>query len=534
MKLRLIVSFLMLATAAAAQMTTVSGTVLDPNNVPYARGTITAVLILPGGQSPTLNGQPYTPPTQPVGLDSTGSFSFNIADNTQLQPGGTQWNFTVCSAVGTVQPSFGTASQCFTLAAPITISGASQSITTNLHAAALALTLPFSAGSMTGCVVSPATNNGIVWINLGNCTSGTNLTFVTSTNQLTVGANGQSTPGVVQVNDTSSTHGATFTTDAGGDQIIWSAARGALALVTPLTIDGDNSLTPQNFMRFQTGSGGFKPGIEFSLGGDGGGSGSAGSFKVVTQTSTLASSQGGPISLTAGNAQGVTNSPGGSVALTGGNSSGTSTGNPGGPVSLTAGTASGGNNLGGDVTLQAGNGVGTGRGGNINLNIGTGSPNGQVLCNGTPCFPGVLTTPSLTTCSSCPVSIANSNTTIITKSITFPGLGCPCRILVTYSLYLTTTTSGQDAAMVQDNTTQCSGAACVMATAQTATTGSASGFGLFGSGFSPTTYANGQTVIFTVVAASTHASGTSAVAAVAPSLTGAQSSYVNIAVLGSN
>src|SRR5437879_137982 len=82
---------------AAAQFTTVTGTVLDPNNIPYAFGTITPILVTTA--SPTLNGLAYSPPTQPIGLDKNGSFAFNVADNTQLLPAGTKWNFTVCSAV---------------------------------------------------------------------------------------------------------------------------------------------------------------------------------------------------------------------------------------------------------------------------------------------------------------------------------------------------------------------------------------------------------------------------------------------------
>jgi len=525
---------LLFAASAAAQLTTVTGTVIDPHGVPYARGTITAVLILPGGQSPTLNGQPYTPPTQPVGLDTTGSFSFNIADNTVLLPANTKWNFTVCSAIGTLQPVFGTASQCFTLAAPITISGSSQSLTTALNAAALNLTLPFGTG--TGISCTPTLNNGVVYINnSGSCVTSSNFIFTSSNNQLTVGVSGSGTPGVIQANDTTSTHGATFSTSTGGDQIILNAVRGQIGSVSPLIISGDTSLTPVNYMKFSTGflTGG--AGFEFLGGGDCcGGGGSAAGLKVANAASVQASSPGASNSITGGNASGNGNSPGGSNTITGGTASGTSTGNNGGSNTLTGGNGSGTNGIGGDNTLTAGNGAGTGRGGNINLNVGTGSPNGQVLCNGVPCFPGLITTPSITTCTLCPVAIANSNTTIITKSVTFPGAGCPCRVLVSYSLFLSTTTSGADAAMVQDNSTLCSGAACQMATAQTATTGSATAFGLFGSGFSPTTYANGTTVTFTVIAASSHASGTTANASVTPALTNPQSSNLNIAVLGSN
>jgi hypothetical protein len=138
-----------LGTAAAAQFTTVTGTVVDPNGLPYANGTIVSVLILPGGTSPTLSGLPYSPPTQPVGLDATGSFTLQLADNNVLLPGGTTWNFTVCSALGTVQPAGGKGPVCFTLASPITITGTSQSISANLNAVALALTRNPGTGTVT-------------------------------------------------------------------------------------------------------------------------------------------------------------------------------------------------------------------------------------------------------------------------------------------------------------------------------------------------------------------------------------------------
>lgn len=148
-KRKLSVLLVLWALPALAQFTTVTGTVIDPNGVPYALGTISPTLV--SSASPTLNGLAYSPPTQPVGLDKNGSFSFNLADNAQLLPASSKWNFTVCSAVGTVQPAIGTGSQCFTLAAPITITGATQSITTQLNAVALALTV----GTVTGGPFTP-------------------------------------------------------------------------------------------------------------------------------------------------------------------------------------------------------------------------------------------------------------------------------------------------------------------------------------------------------------------------------------------
>jgi hypothetical protein len=119
---------------AAAQFTTVTGTVVDPNGLPYANGTITPLLVVPSGAgSPTLGGLPYTPPTSSIGLDLTGSFSFNVADNTQLLPAATKWSFTVCSALGTVLPAGGKGPICFIVPA-LTVSGASQSISAAIAA----------------------------------------------------------------------------------------------------------------------------------------------------------------------------------------------------------------------------------------------------------------------------------------------------------------------------------------------------------------------------------------------------------------
>lgn len=131
--------FIDLTPAAAAQFTTVTGTVIDPNGVPYANGTITATLIT--SASPTLSGLPYTPPTQQVGLSSAGAFVMQLADNTQLSPGGTQWTFKVCSAAGTVLPAGGVGPVCF-VAGPVTISGSSQNLTATLAGAAVALSIP--------------------------------------------------------------------------------------------------------------------------------------------------------------------------------------------------------------------------------------------------------------------------------------------------------------------------------------------------------------------------------------------------------
>lgn len=147
----------------AAQFTTVSGTVIDPNGIPYANGTIVPTLV--SSSSPTLNGLFYSPPTGPVGLDINGSFLMNLASQASLLPGGTTWNFTVCSAIGTVQPAAGTGPQCFVVTG-IVVAGASQSISTQLQAAARPLTL---TGSSVGG--SGAANNVAIWASASSLTN---------------------------------------------------------------------------------------------------------------------------------------------------------------------------------------------------------------------------------------------------------------------------------------------------------------------------------------------------------------------------
>jgi hypothetical protein len=516
---RLLLALFAFAGSAAAQFTTVTGTVIDPNTLPYSFGSINAILVLPGGQSPTLNGAPYSPPTQPAGLDGNGKFTLQLADNNVLLPANTTWNFSVCSQLGaTVQPAFGKGSVCFVLPTPITITGSSQDISVQLQAAALPLTVPFSSSG--GLTCTPATAFTILTFNsTANCTSGLNLAYGfytlpsggAATNIVAAGGGSTRTAngGFQAMGTTSGNFGSFFTTNAAGSQFIFGANVG----FSPASWKADSSLSPINYAQLSfAGAWGF----EFSGGGDAQGSGTAAGFKVTNAASTLNNSPGAPNSLTAGNSNGSTNStsPGGDTTITSGNYLGAN------------------NNRGGDVTITSGNSSGTGRGGNINLNTGTGATPGQVLCNGNPCFQGTLAAPTITTCSGCPITFGNTETVIISKAVTFPATGCPCRVLVSYALFLSTGNSGQDAALVCDiATAPCTGNA--MATSQTATTGSASAYGINGTGFSPVTYANNATVTFTVQAASTHAGSTTAVASVTPALTGAQSSNLNIAVLGS-
>jgi hypothetical protein len=177
-----LVVILFWVSSAVAQFTVVTGTVTDPNGLPYAFGTISAALISSG--SPTLNGLAYSPPQQPAGLSITGAFTMRLADVSVLLPGSSTWSFTVCPGLGVVQPSFGKGSTCFTVTG-VSISGASQDIGATLRAAALALTVAF--GTSTACS-GAATNNGVLFLNgSGTCVNSANFTYLDATPTLRTG-----------------------------------------------------------------------------------------------------------------------------------------------------------------------------------------------------------------------------------------------------------------------------------------------------------------------------------------------------------
>jgi len=173
--------------------TVVSGTILDPNGLPYSYARVSAQLIpttasptiLVGGIPVQIGGQ------QNATTDANGSFSMNLFCNisgggcSAISPGGTQWQFTVTIA-GIAMP-FGTGPQFFS--STITISGATQSVSATLSAAAPALSrgngapIPFS-GVPTGSCTSSQTAvdttagghfykcNGGVWQDVGPTAAG--------------------------------------------------------------------------------------------------------------------------------------------------------------------------------------------------------------------------------------------------------------------------------------------------------------------------------------------------------------------------
>lgn len=161
-------AFLFAPAARAQNFTTVTVCVTDPNGLPYSYGTISAVLTpaTPGGY--TLGGFPYSGQLPLTALDvngcANGQSGISMGSNAAILPASSQWEFTVGIAPG-IAPPAGTGPQSFTVT--ITISGASQTISSTVSASAPALskgTNPAAISPSMG-VVSVARNCS----NISNC-----------------------------------------------------------------------------------------------------------------------------------------------------------------------------------------------------------------------------------------------------------------------------------------------------------------------------------------------------------------------------
>jgi hypothetical protein len=130
--------FVALTPALAQTPTVVTGTVTDASGVPYSFAKVSAQLI-PTTASPTIivNGIPtQIGGQQNANADTNGTFSMNLFCNSAgggcsvISPSGTQWQITV--NINGVPPPAGKGPQACT--ATLTISGASQSVTSSFNA----------------------------------------------------------------------------------------------------------------------------------------------------------------------------------------------------------------------------------------------------------------------------------------------------------------------------------------------------------------------------------------------------------------
>jgi hypothetical protein len=146
--------------AARAQCTTtiVSGTVTDPNGIPYAFGSVTISLVPAPPGTPLCNGVPFSSPIgPPTQLSSTGSFSLTVPANSAISPGGTQWLFAINESPG-VAPPLGVGPVAFSVKITVTATG-TQSVSAALTAAAPALIVPLSGSGGGATLQTNSVNN---------------------------------------------------------------------------------------------------------------------------------------------------------------------------------------------------------------------------------------------------------------------------------------------------------------------------------------------------------------------------------------
>ena len=173
----LVLLVLGLAVSARGQTTAVTATVTDPSGKPY-QGCKVNVSYVPSPTAttvPTINGSTFNTTVPIVQCDSFGNFSTTLIDNTLISDGhtgsvGSMWAFFVQSA------SVCFAGQTVGFNVSLTISGVSENISAQLHAAAA--TLPTCGGGGGGTAPILETN-GVTNITqtLLNLKNGSNVTI---------------------------------------------------------------------------------------------------------------------------------------------------------------------------------------------------------------------------------------------------------------------------------------------------------------------------------------------------------------------
>jgi hypothetical protein len=158
-RLILLCVMLIASVPSFAQLTLVTATVKDLNGALYSNGTVSINFV---GQNTTPDAGPYLvsgsvfQTSINASIDANGLLAVSLYDNVNaISPTPSQWQFNVCSAKG--YPGGNAAGQfCFTTL--ITITGATQSITTQLSASAPLLPI-LNGGCLNAVCASLSANN---------------------------------------------------------------------------------------------------------------------------------------------------------------------------------------------------------------------------------------------------------------------------------------------------------------------------------------------------------------------------------------
>jgi hypothetical protein len=190
----------LLPSSLRAQTTLVTGTVVDPNGLPYSGAQLKAQLSLAGasvtGQpTVTVSSQaqcisagagnapcqvPFSGTAGPVTLDNSGNIpggGINLQTNSLITPAGTTWTISVTISPG-ITPPAGTGPQSFSVA--LTIAGATQDIGAALNALA-----PKLGNASSG--LPAGLNTQVQFNNLGAFGADSQLAWNSTNKQLIVG-----------------------------------------------------------------------------------------------------------------------------------------------------------------------------------------------------------------------------------------------------------------------------------------------------------------------------------------------------------
>lgn len=172
--IKILLLIIALSTVGVCQYVNTTAFVTDPYGRPYSNGTFQAVWVNQSGSSqlPLLNG--YTFQTTVVGaLNSAGYFTTQVADNNQITPTPSQWQWTICT-----QKITGQSSICFTTL--ITMTGATQNISAALNAAALPIPTSGPNTMTNGSLYGTTANFGTIAGGAMNPKSLSNVQIVTA------------------------------------------------------------------------------------------------------------------------------------------------------------------------------------------------------------------------------------------------------------------------------------------------------------------------------------------------------------------
>lgn len=181
----------------------------------------------------------------------------------------------------------------------------------------------------------------------------------------------------------------------------------------------------------------------------------------------------------------------------------------------------------GDATLVAGS-IGF-NGASSPVLITGACSTGQVLtatgANAVSCQPTLAGVQAASITTNTGTAIGNSDTSWVTKSVTMPLTGCPCRAFVSYSAMYTAGASGGANFWVTDGTNNFAETQVI--------TNSAAGIsgGASAASFSPVTYANGANITFSGFGNTNSAGG---ITIANPGVSNKQSPWLNVVIFTSN